>query len=315
MAFQLAMGCQTSGYRSVHRVCGYGCCPKPVVLIEDLSGSGFDYEVDNADSAFLHITPDGSPTTITPISLADGSATGTYSTGGLTSVLGEVHATNACGTTIRYWRNYTVPRPCDCTNAAYEMPSKWGKAGSIVTTITGSASPVSLVVGGITHCPSPAACGDVTGSFVRPCGSTSQHYLVTSYTGCSDYYYYINFYDLSAFANWPFGGYYNSYFHMESGWFQALSNPYPTLTHLGGTPFTSLVSLIGTYHPIQTRGVSNGRSSFFTFAPISTMLKCYRGTLVGVGGDFTSSDDTSVPVGNTGHCDLSGLIFDAEVID
>jgi hypothetical protein len=302
--------------------CGYGsdCCPKPVVLLSNASGGGAYYFVSNAVSAEITIACGSSAPTTTPLTLVDGIASAVYATATDVCFI-SVTATNECGTTTRYWRNYTTPRNCDCINAAFDPPSKWGRSGRIITTISGSliAQPLNFTdSSGTAFCASPAACGDVSGSFVRDCrdvANPNRRYIVTSSTGCGLYRYFVEMRDISAWSNYPgvFPGY-TSQFFISSGFFRANSNPYPTLTEVDFT--TSLTTLLGVITgsgpsaaTIQQRNASSAQIYQLNFAPGAAMLRCYLGPLTPV-FDFWNTPSATA----SGHCDLSGLTITAEVV-
>lgn len=289
-------------------------CTLPEVTITT-AGSDAAYVVADADTATITVDCGSSPITTTPLTLTSGGISDTYVTGGSVCFI-SITATNNCGTTTRTWRNYTTPKLCDCINTDLDPPTLWDRAGTIVTTITGSTTAASLVISGSTICTTPSPCGDITGSFVKTCGTGTKRYLITTATGCSDYHYYIDLLDLSAWTNYPASPYYLSRMVMSSGWFQKGSNPYPTLTSVTvGTNLATLLG-VGSFNPRSSRDVVLRYDSSANFAPSLAMLKCYLGTLNGVGGNFSNSYDINTNPGpsNQGHCEFSGISITAEVI-
>lgn len=309
MAFQLALGCEVGGPRTCCDV-----CPEPTVDLTTVIGTGMRYVIGNADSASITIQCGSSPATTTSITLSGGAADITYNTSGAVCFI-SVTATNECGTTTKTWRNYTTPRTCDCIIGVEDPPALWGRVGSIILTISGTASPQPLVIGGSTFCASPAACGDVSGSFAGPCLSPSRRYIVTTHTGCSNYHYYLAFRVSFDFLNWNFfSPYYACRVDFDSGWFTAASNPYASLTQVAASGTLNAATGL-TLNSRQIRNVNLQFNTSRNYAPGASMLRCYTGTLVGSGGGFANSFDFVSNPGsaNRGHCDTSGLTISAEV--
>jgi hypothetical protein len=311
MALQLALGC----IDGVHRKCD--CCAKPFINFSNVNSTNLDYEIIDADSASITYQCGSDAAVETPITLTGGYATGNYTTF-VSACLVTVQATNECGTTVKYWRNYAVPKPCDCIVDANDAPNLWQTASGMLITITGTTSPVQIETGGILLCASPTACGDPTGSVAFYCGQPSRKFVVTSYTGCGTYYFYIDMLVIATYVNWPSSpARFAFQVQIRSGLFQRSSggNLYPTLTEYTGTfsgsgvPAweTSASPSISNRSERYQRSVLGSETSQKAFAGTSQMLACYTGSI-------PVTSDTDSTTADTGHCDCNGLTITAEVL-
>jgi hypothetical protein len=293
--------------------CAGECCPKPVITLSDVSSTSFDYYVSNATSATITYQCGSDAEVETTITLTDGIGSGTYSTTDAECLV-TIEATNSCGTTIQYWRNYATPKQCDCIDTANDPPALWRTAGGMLITISGTVSAFQIETGGIVLCASPTACGDPTGSVAFYCGQPSRKFIVTSYTGCGTFYFYIDMLVIATYTNWPASPCGFSFqVQIRSGLFQRTGgvNPYPTLTEYTGTFGTAwqtpLSPAITNLSERYTRSVLGTQLSSKQFAVSSNMLACYVGSI-----PVTSDTDTTTT--NTGHCDCGGLTITAEVV-
>lgn len=303
-----------SGFDCQDDCYGNDCCPNPVIVLSDVSSTSFDYFVSDATSATLTYQCGSSAAVTTPITLTGGIGSGTYSTF-VAECLVTIEATNSCGTTTKYWRNYATPKTCDCIDVANDAPALWRTAGGILVTISGTASAVQIETGGIVLCASPTACGDPTGSVAFYCPQSSRKFIVTSATGCGTYYFYIDMLVSGSYINWnnAFPRYtFNA--EIRSGLFQRASggNPYPTLTEYTGTFGTAwetpLSPGITNRSERYTRSVNGSQASSKAFASgTANMLGCYVGSIA-----VTSDTDSTTT--DTGHCDCGGLTITAEVV-
>jgi hypothetical protein len=289
-----------------------------VIILSDVSSTSFDYFISDATSATITYQCGTDAEVETPITLTDGIGSGTYSTFDAECLV-TIEATNSCGTTVKFWRNYATPKTCDCIDVANDPPALWRTAGGILVTISGTVSAVQIETGGIVLCPSPAACGDPTGSVAFYCPQPDRKFIVTSYTGCGTFYFYIDILVIATYLNWPtspprFG----FQVQIRSGLFQRSSggNPYPTLTEYTGiwsgsgipTWETVLVPSITNRSERYQRSVIGEQISFKAFAAnTDQMLACYVGSI-------PVTSDTDATTTDTGHCDCGGLTITAEVV-
>jgi hypothetical protein len=294
--------------------CAGECCPLPVIIFSNVSSTNLDYFISDADSATITYQCGSDAEVETAITLTDRMASGNYTTTD-TECLVTIEATNSCGTTIKYWRNYDVPKQCDCIDVANDPPSLWRTAGGVLVTISGTTTAVQIGGGGIVLCASPTSCGDPTGSVAFYCPQPSRKFIVTSSTGCGTYYFYIDIFVSAGYINWN-NAFPQFTFNVEirSGLFQRASggNPYPTLTEYTGTFGTDwktpLSPGITGQSQRYTRSVLGSHASSVAFAGgASRMLGCYVGSIA-------VTSDTDATTTDTGHCDCGGLTITAEVV-